>query len=216
MLLAISQLKIAKHLWIMWRYNAKFQKTLEVNIRARRYKTFLTISEKKASKVVCTIRSMSCDWCSLSHYPSRPSSHSILQTILAFNPPDHPCIQSSRQSLHSILQTILAFNPPDNPCIQSSRPSLHSILQTILAFNPPDHPCIQSSRPSLHSILQTILAFNPPDHPCIQSSRPSLHSILQTILAFNPPDHPCNRTRLEKANSSSFAPTVLTFCYLLN
>ena len=46
-ILAISQLRTAKHLWIVWRNNAKWQKTLKVKIRARNYKRCLIISKKK-------------------------------------------------------------------------------------------------------------------------------------------------------------------------
>ncbi len=49
--LAISQLRTAKHLWIVWRDNAKWQKTLKVKIRARNYKRCLIISKKKPQKL---------------------------------------------------------------------------------------------------------------------------------------------------------------------
>ena len=49
-LLAISQLRTAKHLWIVWRDNAKWQKTLKVKIGARNYKRCLIISIRKSLK----------------------------------------------------------------------------------------------------------------------------------------------------------------------
>ncbi len=42
--LAISQLRTAKHLSIVWRDKAKWQKTLKVKIRARNYKRCLITS----------------------------------------------------------------------------------------------------------------------------------------------------------------------------
>ena len=70
--LAISQLRTAKHLWIVWRDNTKWQKKLEVEIIKD-----ASLSLKKASKVVCTIRSMTHDWCFLSHCPSKQSMHAL-------------------------------------------------------------------------------------------------------------------------------------------
>ncbi len=49
--LAISQLRTAKHLWIVWRDKAKWQKTLKVKIRARNYKRCLITSKKKPQKL---------------------------------------------------------------------------------------------------------------------------------------------------------------------
>ena len=48
--LAISQMKNAKHLWIVWRDNSKCQETLKVKIAARKYKRCLIIPEKKRYK----------------------------------------------------------------------------------------------------------------------------------------------------------------------
>ena len=51
MKLAISQLRTAKHLWIVWRDKAKWQKSLKVKIRARNYKRCLITSKKKPQKL---------------------------------------------------------------------------------------------------------------------------------------------------------------------
>ena len=44
-------MRTAKHLWIVWRDNAKWQKILKVKIRARNYKRCLIISKKKLQKL---------------------------------------------------------------------------------------------------------------------------------------------------------------------
>ena len=48
--LAISQMKNAKHLWIVWRDKTKCQETLKVKIGARKYKGCLIAPEKKRYK----------------------------------------------------------------------------------------------------------------------------------------------------------------------
>ena len=65
--LAISQLRTAKHLWIVWGETQS----------GRKLKLNSSLSLKKTSKVVYTIHSMSHDWCSLSHCPSKQSMHAL-------------------------------------------------------------------------------------------------------------------------------------------
>ncbi len=75
--LAISQLRTAKHLWIVWRDNAKWQKTLKVKIGAKNYKD-ASLSLRKSLKSCLHYPShMSHDWCSPSQCPSKQSMHAL-------------------------------------------------------------------------------------------------------------------------------------------
>lgn len=56
---------------------SSMQETWKAKITARKYKGCLIISLRKSLKVVCTIRFMSLDLCSLLHCPSKQSMHAL-------------------------------------------------------------------------------------------------------------------------------------------